>query len=145
MTLFNDKLSAKDMWRAVQVSRSVSDEIEKMDKSSAPRGEYLAIHGNRFLLHLVFQDPQVIGFRDSGRSETSITEASRDAVRRILPELAKVVESYHHGDYLANLFKNTQKCKALEDHLAEARSTPILPAEFPDSLFPEGYDQDFDA
>jgi hypothetical protein len=108
-TLFNSSLQANQMWRAVRVLREVSNELEAIDKRDLARGELVAIHGNRFLLHLVFKDTAVRKYAHQGLPIEPILEASRVATRRTLSELAAVIEEKHADSYLANLFKNAQR------------------------------------
>jgi hypothetical protein len=124
--LFNDQLSAQNMWKAVRVLRWVSDELDIIGKDPYPRGEWVAIHGNRFILHLVFRDPGVAEFRNPDRTETTLEQSSREATRRILKQLSELVQRKYENAYLANLFKNAQKCKHLEQ-LMDSKEPEDLP------------------
>ncbi len=117
-TLFNDGLPARRMWRAVKISRLVAEELSSIDKTELPRGELVAVHGNRFILHHVFRDSSVKAFRDPKLDEAAILAAARTATQRVLYSLAEIIEEKHAKQYLANLFKNAQKCKELKlpDH-----------------------------
>jgi hypothetical protein len=112
-TLFHDRLSARDVWRAVLVLRAVSDQLESLASAPQPRAELVAVHGNRFILRRVFRDPEVTAFRDPSISEILISERAQEATDRVFGEVAKQVQERYPNAYLANLFKNTQKCKAL--------------------------------
>jgi hypothetical protein len=116
--LFSDSLPARRMWRAVKISRVVTEELTSIDKADLPRGELVAVHGNRFILHHVFRDSSVKEFRDPNRDEAAILVAARKATQRVLYSLAEIIEEKHSKQYLANLFKNAQKCKELKlpDH-----------------------------
>jgi hypothetical protein len=105
------------MWRAVQILRAVSDELEKFEKSKYPRGELVNVHGNRFILHRVFLDPKVQSFRDLSRSDTDVISASRKAARKIFADCSIVIENLFPNAYLANLFKNAKKCAELDAEL----------------------------
>ncbi|MBZ5505724.1 MAG: AIPR family protein [Acidobacteriia bacterium] len=134
-TLFNNHLSARHMWLAVQISRAVSDELDKMNKDPYPRGWYVAVHGNRFILHLVFQDPEVKKFRDQKVSEAQSMDLGRAATRRILPALAQALQERYPSDYLANLFKNAQKCKILEQDLSSSEEAKTAAGTAQPNLF----------
>jgi AIPR protein len=134
-TLFNSSVQASHMWRAVRVLRAVSNELEAIDKRGLVRGELVAIHGNRFLLHLVFKDPAVRKYANPDLPIDSILDASKAATQRILTELAAVIEEKHRDSYLANLFKNAQKCKELVGLMQEkeneaSRQPPAKQADF---------------
>jgi hypothetical protein len=122
-TLFNDNLNARHMWMAVKVLRTVTGELDEIDKKDVPRGELVAVHGNRFILHMVFQDSDVRRYREPSLAEATIIEASRKATRRIFHDLSRVVESQYQSAYLANIFKNAQKYKELEESLEKDTKT----------------------
>ncbi len=74
-TLFNTRLTATTMWRAVKVLRAVEDQLRRIDRDNVPRGGQVAIHGNRFILHRVFMDPGVRAlYRDSSKHESVLLE-----------------------------------------------------------------------
>jgi hypothetical protein len=129
-TLFNDDLSARHMWMAVKIARVVERELEGINKKAHVRGELVAVHGNRFILHMVFRDPEVRRYRDSTLSEAVIMEATRKATQKIFEELAQVVEINHQNAYLANVFKNAAKYKdlesALKNGIAQKQAQPRL-------------------
>jgi hypothetical protein len=102
------------MWRAVKILRAVSNELASIDKSKIPRGDLVAVHGNRFILHHVFRDPIVIDFRNPQIDMDDIITAARAATARVLIRLGQIIEEKHAKQYLANLFKNAQKCKELQ-------------------------------
>jgi hypothetical protein len=51
--LFNPSLTALRMWRSVEVMRLVDEEL-KRQASREGKDRLIAVHGNRFVLHLVF-------------------------------------------------------------------------------------------
>jgi len=126
-TLFNEHLTARNMWRAVLILRAVSDELTHADKQNLPRGEMLAIHGNRFVLHRVFLDQKLRSFRNPATTEDSILAAGRESTRKCLADLAALVQDKYPNAYLANLFKNTQKCKDLDSELSVMDRTLSVP------------------
>lgn len=149
--IFRDDLEARYMWRAVVVSRTVSDTIASLDRSSVHRGELVAVHGNRFILHRVFQDPAVRSFGDLKRTEEDVCAAAAAATSKVFSALANDIHEHFSGAYLANLFKNSEKCKDIDARLS-GRSTklvlvpdevkaprradpPARPVDFPPDLF----------
>lgn len=127
---FNDKTTARNVWRSVLVMRAVNDELEKCDKKAVPRGELVAVHGNRFILHRVFRHPKILSFRDPKVREDELSTLARDVTREVFAKVAGAVQAKHSSAYPANLFKNASKCKDLLE-------LPTLP---PGSLF--GWDKD---
>ena len=108
-TLFNERTSAREVWRAVTVPRSVEAELESVDKSSQPRGDLIAVHGNRFILHHVFQDPEIKSFRDPGLSESESRAKASAITDRVFAETCVALPENHASAYPANLFKNSQR------------------------------------
>lgn len=117
-TLFNEHLTAQPMWRAVLILREVQKRLGEADKTDINRGDWLAIHGNRFILHRVFLDSDVKYFRNPQLEEQDILIAASAATDRVLKQLSELVQQRHPNAYLANLFKNLQKCKTLDYKLS---------------------------
>ncbi len=114
--LFNPSVSALRMWRSVEVMRLV-DEALKRKASFEGKDRLIAVHGNRFVLHLVFQS--LGNYENTGPLDF-------EAVKKRIPELtfealAKVTaakEKQAASSYPANFFKNATKCKELEAAIA---------------------------
>jgi hypothetical protein len=77
----------------------------------------LAIHMNRVVLHLVFQDPEVRRRHNDRVDEGDLVSTARSVVRPIFHEVSEYLEEHHAGDYLASLSKNSRKCEALVEWL----------------------------
>ncbi len=112
-TIFNEKTTAQDVWRAVIVSRAVDAAMRQLDHSRVERGDQIIVHGNRLILHAVFQDNSVRRFRDPACSEDEITSFATAATERAFHKIASAVKEKHFSAYLQPLFKNAQKCKDL--------------------------------
>jgi hypothetical protein len=110
-TLFNDRTSARDIWRAVVVLRAVEAELEEVDKISHARGDLIAVHGNRFILHHVFRDPEMRTFRDPTLSEAELRTKAKAITDQVFTETCQAVQTKYASAYPANLFKNAQRCK----------------------------------
>jgi hypothetical protein len=54
--LFNSSTTALRLWRAVQVMRVVDTNLKAYQTTYEGRARLIAIHGNRFILHLVFKE-----------------------------------------------------------------------------------------
>ena len=109
--LFNPSVTALRMWRSVEVMRLV-DEALKRQAGREGKDRLIAVHGNRFVLHLVF--------RSLGNYESASPEDFEETKKRIpeltLEALAKVTaakEKQAASSYPANFFKNATKCKQL--------------------------------
>jgi len=114
--LFNPSLTALRMWRSVEVMRLVDEELKKQ-ASREGKDRLIAVHGNRFVLHLVFWS--------LGNYESASPEEFEEIKKRI-PELTlealgkatSAKEKQAASSYPANFFKNATKCKELETAIA---------------------------
>jgi hypothetical protein len=110
--LFNPSLSALRMWRSVGVMRVV-DEALKKRAGREGKDRLIAVHGNRFILHLVFaslNNYDSVSPEDFGRVREKIPELTLD----LLAKVTAAKEKQAINSYPANFFKNATKCKELE-------------------------------
>ena len=118
-TVFNDGTTATELWRAVEIMRLVDSRLMSLSTSDLPRAEMVAVHGNRLVLHRVFQDTHVRPFR----ADTADFEAIKSAVGRVTDDvfagLADYLDAQFRNAYLGSLFKNAAKCRDVNGHLAE--------------------------
>jgi len=112
-TLFNDKTTSGDVWRAVQIMRGVDEELQKLRHSSVPRADMICTHLNRVILNLVFQHETVRNWRDPKLSDGEVVSAARNTVSMLFNRVGDYIEENHEKDYLGVFFKNTDKCNAL--------------------------------
>jgi hypothetical protein len=121
-TIFNERTKARDLWRVVIVLRAVDAAMTRLDYSRVERGDQILVHGNRLLLHAVFQDSTVHRYKDPLLSESALRQAATEATERAFLKIGKAVKDKHSGSYLQPLFKNAHKCKEL---LAEENPTQL--------------------
>lgn len=117
--LFNAGTTALRVWRCVQVMRIVDAHLAEIQKGLEGRERMVAVHGNRFILHQVFKAlPE--GTLEAGKPEIGgLTAVQRPAVEQLLRALIQVIAKQYAASYLNSLFKNQQKCKHLDECLAE--------------------------
>jgi AIPR protein len=115
--LFNSKLGGPYLWRSVLIMRAVDDELQTLKQSNSPRASYIAIHLNRIILHLVFQDSAVQSLRHDNSDEKTCLHSVRESAKRIFARVADYIEKVHPEDYLASLCKNLSKCEQLANVL----------------------------
>lgn len=110
--LFNPSLTALRMWRSVEVMRLV-DETLKKQASREGKDRLIAVHGNRFVLHLVFralENYDSANTRDFNTLRKRIPELTLDALAKV----TAAKEKHAASSYPPNFFKNATKCKELE-------------------------------
>ena len=111
--IFTPELTAERVWRAVSVMRAVDDEVQVLRFSEASRADLIGTHMQRIILHLVFQDPQVVPVYPSNAPLDGLLAVAQQATRRAFAKVAAYIEKHHGSDYLANFSKNTEKCERL--------------------------------
>lgn len=117
-TVFSDSTTATTVWRAVEIMRAVDSRLLQLAKSQLPRAEMVAVHGNRLVLHQVFQDASIRGFKADRGDCRAITLAVDAVTDRVFSGLAQYLEDRHANAYLGSLFKNAAKCREVNEYLA---------------------------
>jgi AIPR protein len=107
--IFNTSVTGPDLWKLVQVLWTVEETLAEFQKLDG-RERLLAVHGNRFLTHLVFQTIE----SDLELQKTHLSPEFKATVisttREIYQELLEVIGNQYPNSYLASLFKNQGKC-----------------------------------
>ncbi len=127
-TIFNNKTRARDVWRAVVVARAAETSLGQIDLVSFDRGDQIAVHGNRFILHLVFQDPEMRAYRDAALTDDEIGKRAADVTEHAFRRVVDAVNKKWPNAYLQPLFKNAQKCRELFDEPSGERQLSMFPS-----------------
>jgi hypothetical protein len=109
--LFNPSVSGPTLWRAVQVVRTVEGALAMQRARVEGRARLLAVHGNRFIAHLVFNCLPASILDDR---QTFSEKTIRMLVRSILASVLVLLDHQYPDAYLASLFKNATKCQHLK-------------------------------
>lgn len=124
--LFNGGTTAKQLWNAVGTLRAIDVALREVQAGRSRKDQLIAIHGNRFVAHLVFQKLR------EGLSELPEPSAGgpriRDLTKGMLDSTIKFVGEQHSGAYPASLFKNASKCRLLA-RAALSEQQPQLPMQ----------------
>lgn len=118
-TLFNDETTAIELWRAVEIMREVDSTLRNLAKLDRPRADMVAVHGNRLILHRVFQDKCIRQFRAERVDLKGIKSRVATITERVFQELADHLDAKYANAYLASLFKNVAKCRDVDAYLAQ--------------------------
>jgi hypothetical protein len=110
-------LSATRVWRSVLIMRAVDQELQKLKKTTAFSADFIAVHLNRLILHLVFNDDALRALRHDNADEAECLLATQAATQRIFPRVADYIEKHHRDNYLASFSKNLTKCEQLANVL----------------------------
>jgi hypothetical protein len=118
--IFNAGTTARALWEAVTVLRLVEAELKSEQQSRSGKEQLIAIHGNRFVLHLVFQ--RVLAeARGRQPAETVPEEKVRQHSREMLTSTIRGVVDLYPTAYPASLFKNASKCREIAKHILDPR------------------------
>lgn len=98
--IFDKPIVPSEIWKSVLRLRKASHQLSTFAQTLSGRDAQLAVHGNRFLEHLLV--------RSSERSFTPIV------LRRYHALLSGAIAKNFSDCYLAVLFKNAKKCQLLE-------------------------------
>lgn len=113
--LFNPSVSSTDAWKAVQALRIVEHQLATIKKDTEGRKQLLAIHGNRFVAHVVFQRLDK-GLREAPATiPPELQDQMRAAVTETYEQALKALNELYPDAYLASLFKNLGRCKQLKE------------------------------
>jgi len=122
-TLFNPSVNGPSIWRAVQILRQVERTLAGFRSISEHRKGLLAVHGNRFIAHLVFAQ---LGNQLVSRSDT-LTDQEKTEARHLSKQLFTVVltrvNELFTDAYLGSLFKNATKCQTLKTSCIKSLKT----------------------
>jgi hypothetical protein len=112
--LFNPSVAGPAVWRSVQVVRQVDQALATLRSSPDGRRRLLAVHGNRFITHVLLSCLPS-GF-SSKHQPLSTDEAKtvQDHTVKVFDEVLLRLNELYPDAYLASLFKNATKCQALK-------------------------------
>lgn len=116
--IFNPGLTGLKMWRTVEIMRSVDRELRDAVATSEGKRRAVAIHGNRLLLHLVFEKMSVEHYSEPDLDLTDDLAKVTAIIPILLDRLTQGVEDKYGSNYVASLFKNATKCRDLVKAIA---------------------------
>lgn len=106
--LFNDATSASHVWNVVRAMRFVADELQKIGEKQEGRDALMAVHGNRFLFHVVSRK-----FHKEVADFDKLSEEQLDSIRTFLAKAFDTMVSHsdkHYPEaYAGNIFKNADR------------------------------------
>ncbi len=123
--IFNPATTAKALWRAVTVLRLCETQLRIEQQHGSGKESLIAIHGNRFVLHIVFhvlraKSPQ------GGETEVELAATVKSTVSESLAATVHDVLEHYAGAYPASLFKNASKCRVLKDLVTKSVAPPSV-------------------
>lgn len=116
--LFNAGLSGPVLWRQVLVVRLVEEALAGHRKDDDGRRRLLAVHGNRFIAHLVMQCVDAALADGHGGLSDPEVQTVRGLAEKVYAAVWELVNQHYPDSYLGSLFKNAGKCKHLKEEFA---------------------------
>jgi hypothetical protein len=110
-TLFNPSINGPSIWRAVQIVREIEAVLANNRSSRDGRKRLLAIHGNRFVTHLVFQCLSDDITQGHHPFSAELRQQVMHLADQIYQNVFGILDEHYPDAYLAHLFKNTTKCQ----------------------------------
>lgn len=113
-SIFNDHLTGLKVWRCVGIYRFVETKLKAMQSGVSSRAKSILVHGNRFILHMVFQQIPIDDLNDPdykfNLQETQLEQFIITAVQ----QTQNAVNQQFHDSMVHSLFKNVTKCRLLK-------------------------------
>lgn len=113
--LFNSGVTGPAIWKLVQTLRTIEDELKDIGRNEEGSNKLLAVHGNRFITHLVFGRLQQKLDDQEVRVSDEFKGQAKKQTRQTYKELAEIVDDSYPDSYLASLFKNGTKCQDIKE------------------------------
>lgn len=120
VSIFNSSLTSYLAWNCVCVYRKFEECNTGIQTSSEGVRRLIAVHGNRFILHMIFQILKE-KYADFSRKYLDVTQRMSAEIQELnkwlIGEIIIVKDNLYPDAYPANLFKNAARCRALKDRL----------------------------
>lgn len=113
--LFNASVTGPMLWRQVQIVRSVEAALSQYRNEPDGRRRLLAVHGNRFIAHLVMNCLAVGVVNGAGALDPTADTQITELTKKVYELTLRSVNDNFGEAYLASIFKNATKCRALKD------------------------------
>ena len=116
-TIFNDGVNAYLLWNTIMVYRSMENSNVEYQNNNTGIDKLISIHGNRFLLYLIFKDLKKEK-KDLSKEYVKIDdELIKQKLVDYISSIKKIKEKEYQEAYTANIFKNANRCKDIERRL----------------------------
>lgn len=115
--IFNNKLEVNLLWKNVKIYRICEESIKEKIKQQASKKKLILVHGNRFILHMLYRI--LINKYDYNGTDLPENKLISDIIDSTV-EIVNNKSTEIFGDtYMANVFKNNNKCIELEKKIFE--------------------------
>ncbi len=121
--IFNDKLKVNLLWSSVQIMRICEEYIREQSKVQEKGRKLILIHGNRFILHMLFYKLK----KEKYDLEQNIPD--KKYIKTLLDYLVECIDNETKDIfaefYPANVFKNNNKCIEIKRRICKSMGEEI--------------------
>ncbi|WP_164712251.1 AIPR family protein [Methylobacterium currus] len=110
-TLFNSRTTSEEIWSKVLAFRRIDKQITTQEIARSGKSANIITHGNRFIAHGAYKRLQEISGKPS--LENLRDDEVEKTVKQVIEFLISCIEAKFPDNYVASLFKNVTKCRAL--------------------------------
>lgn len=123
-TIFNNSISTYKIWNCIVVYRIFEKSNEEYKNSQTGIKKLLSIHGNRFLLHMIYQSMKKTIDFDSAykKNDLDIREIVKTSIPMFIDEIMQIKSAEFTDAYPANIFKNASRCKIIKEKMSDGGS-----------------------
>ena len=115
--IFNNKLDVNLLWKGVKTYRLCEEYIKEKIKKQASRKKLILVHGNRFILHMLYRI--LTDKYDYNNNDILESKLISDIIDSIVDIINNKSTEILGDTYIANVFKNNNKCIELEKKILE--------------------------
>ena len=112
-SIFNPSTTALALWREVTILRLCEAQLKNEQQEKDGKEQLIAIHGNRFVLHIVFHRLRREGPNEFTDEIHKAAVVERLVIESLAATISNVLQHFQTA-YPANLLKNASKCGDLK-------------------------------
>ena len=123
--IFNPSVSGNYIWKCVQIQRKIDNEIERLKNETTNRENAIAVHGNRIISHLVFNEINLDDIKnldfdfDSFIKSINFYEKVLVNYQLLVKEISSI---FNDGTVISIMFKNSMKCNTLVERIIDEKN-----------------------
>ena len=115
--LFNASINGPDLWKLVQILRIVDNKLSHEEKQRHGRERLIAVHSNRFILHIVYKSLPSSFFSSSSDLTPLQSREIEEYTSNFLENVVTEINNLYPNSYPANIFRNLAKCQEIIDRV----------------------------
>ena len=114
--LFNASVSGFAVWNCVRIMRETDRILKEKELSYQSKDRLALVHGNRFMLHMVFQKYKEYGYNlgDKLINDQTIGEQTIIFCDELIPKQIQSMLDVYPDAYPAHIFKNVGRCREVK-------------------------------